>query len=981
MTHIGGIGIPLSPRPFKTITTNMRNALALLFFAVSLHSQTPVEVCTAESRVDSLIRVSRSHTANNDFSKALQAGAAAEKIALEQCGRVSSAYGSACFNRGRILYFQGVYDEAEPWYLESKNIRAKVLGTENQDYGRSVNNLAILYDEMGQYEKAEQLYMEVLALREKSPGKESSAYADALSNLASLYMQMGFFEKSERLNLETMEIREKVLGKDDPAYASSLNNLANLYYHLHNYDEAEQLYLEAIAIREKAGDRESENYIMALDNLGILYHVSGHSDKAEPLLLASKDLWEKIFGKEYPALVLNLNHLANLYQSMHRYPEAESFFRQARVLGEKVLGLQHPDIVVNKQSLAVVYFETGQYDKAEALLLECDTQFVQVLGKAHPFYSANLDFLANVYWTTGNWNAARYYLSEATIIKRKLLVNASRHLSERELTNYIDEFADVLGKNCSFSSTRQGLTATCYNDVLFYKGFLLNAVSQVRKLTSTDPAAAEKYKLFNSYHRRLAAEYAKPFAERKGVQMLEMESNKLEKELARSVAGYGEAMRQYSWQDVQSRLRPDEAAIEFVHYRYSHPKPTDTVYYAALLIRPGAGEPQFIPLFDEKQLAALVQTPGARKSDYVDRLYAAADRGAGQEETLYQLLWQPIENALKAASPDKKTLKTVYFSPSGLLHCVNLAAVVLPDEQVLADRYNLVQLGSTRQLAMRASSDGLTSSSEVATQSYPVNTTPTALLFGGIRYDPDSTIQEDNALRSGSWNYLKGTEKEVDQIGQTMHASGLQPDIRKGYAATEEVFKMIGRSDGVTSSHPVTTSPRVLHFATHGFFYPNPGNKKEGGAMRNEEPVFKVSDLPMMRSGLVLAGGNYAWKSREPYRPDLEDGILTAYEIAQMDLSHTELVVLSACETGLGDIQGDEGVYGLQRAFKIAGAKYLIMSLWRVPDVATQELMTAFYQKWLVQKMPIPDAFRAAQKEMRDKYQHPFFWAGFVLVE
>ena len=151
--------------------------------------------------------------------------------------------------------------------------------------------------------------------------------------------------------------------------------------------------------------------------------------------------------------------------------------------------------------------------------------------------------------------------------------------------------------------------------------------------------------------------------------------------------------------------------------------------------------------------------------------------------------------------------------------------------------------------------------------------------------------------------------------------------------------------------------------------------------MRNEEPVFKVSDLPMMRSGLVLAGGNYAWKSGEPYRPDLEDGILTAYEIAQMDLSHTELVVLSACETGLGDIQGDEGVYGLQRAFKIAGAKYLIMSLWRVPDVATQELMTAFYQKWLVQKMPIPDAFRAAQKEMRDKYQHPCFWAGFVLVE
>ena len=113
----------------------------------------------------------------------------------------------------------------------------------------------------------------------------------------------------------------------------------------------------------------------------------------------------------------------------------------------------------------------------------------------------------------------------------------------------------------------------------------------------------------------------------------------------------------------------------------------------------------------------------------------------------------------------------------------------------------------------------------------------------------------------------------------------------------------------------------------------------------------------------------------------MEDGVLTAYEIAQMDLSHTELVVLSACETGLGDIRGNEGVYGLQRAFKIAGARYLVMSLWRVPDLQTQELMTDFYRKWLLQNMTIPDAFRAAQKDMRDKYGHPFFWAGFVLVE
>jgi CHAT domain-containing protein len=137
----------------------------------------------------------------------------------------------------------------------------------------------------------------------------------------------------------------------------------------------------------------------------------------------------------------------------------------------------------------------------------------------------------------------------------------------------------------------------------------------------------------------------------------------------------------------------------------------------------------------------------------------------------------------------------------------------------------------------------------------------------------------------------------------------------------------------------------------------------------------------MIRSGLILAGANHAWATGKPLRPGMEDGILTAYEISQMNLSNTELVVLSACETGLGDIQGNEGVYGLQRAFKIAGAKYLIMSLWQVPDKQTSLLMTTFYKKWLEEKMKIPAAFRAAQKELREAGLDPYQWAGFVLVE
>ena len=176
-------------------------------------------------------------------------------------------------------------------------------------------------------------------------------------------------------------------------------------------------------------------------------------------------------------------------------------------------------------------------------------------------------------------------------------------------------------------------------------------------------------------------------------------------------------------------------------------------------------------------------------------------------------------------------------------------------------------------------------------------------------------------------------------------------------------------------------SPRVLHIATHGFFFPDPQEEMsfdydEGSS----QLVFKLSDHPMIRSGLVLARANHVWEGNPPLK-DREDGILTAYEISQMDLSATELVVLSACETGLGDIEGNEGVYGLQRAFQMAGARYLIMSLWQVPDKETMEFMKSFYQNWLEEEMSIPVAFRETQKIMRKKYKDPYVWAAFVLVE
>ena len=537
---------------------------------------------------------------------------------------------------------------------------------------------------------------------------------------------------------------------------------------------------------------------------------------------------------------------------------------------------------------------------------------------------------------------------------------------------YLNKFSESQDQALSFVklSTSKKATAACFDNSLFYKGFLLQTAGQLKRLSLSNPAAAENFNLLKSYERRLAAQYAQPIADRDNTDIadLEAKANDLEKELARTVAGFGQALRQVKWQEVQAALKPGEAAIEFVSYRFYQKKKTDSTMYAALLLLPGKNSPKFISLFEEKQLTALLKTDGSPQATFYNDLYATAKKGS----QLYDLIWKPISAALPQGA-------TVYCSPSGLLHRINLGAIPTPDGRTLAEKTRLTMLGSTRQLVIPSVS---------ATQ-----TSATAQLYGCIQYDAAPTLaantpakpedlatrrgpdiaQNDSTLRGENWNYLRWTEVEISAAANILKSKGITSTLKKGPEATEESFKALGQGG---------PSPRVLHLATHGFFFPDPKESKPNEGQAIGEKIFKVSDNPMIRSGLLLAGGNHAWKTGKPLRPGLEDGILTAYEISQMNLANTELVVLSACETGLGDLVGNEGVYGLQRAFKIAGARYLIMSLWQVPDFQTQVFMTAFYKHWLEGKMAVPEAFRATQAELRGRYSgEAFKWAGFVLVE
>jgi hypothetical protein len=408
------------------------------------------------------------------------------------------------------------------------------------------------------------------------------------------------------------------------------------------------------------------------------------------------------------------------------------------------------------------------------------------------------------------------------------------------------------------------------------------------------------------------------------------------------------------------------------------------------VLRPGYANPAQVLLGSEKKIEAATQ-----------------NRDFGQ---LYQLVWKGIDSLLRG-------VKKVYYSPAGVLNNVSFSALCVQGgekenspgnnllvtrgevtsssskdmkfcQSVLMDRYELHQLSTTRYLADGSLEKGLPLRKEVA-------------LIGGVNYDvipktgsgaKNEESEADFAFhinlksetsgigknkRSGNgfgfpMPYLPGTNEEVQSISNLLKPSW-KVQTRSGEMATEKQFKA-----SLSASRP-----GVLHIATHGFAFPEPEEKRTNNSlMMMEKPTYKVSEDPMVRCGLMLSGSNISWTGnpQKMIEKTGEDGILTAAEVAGMDLSDTKLVVLSACETGRGKIEGSEGTMGLKRGFKLAGVEQLIVSLWAVPDKETSELMTIFYSDLAKTLNPVV-SFEKAQKEMRKRYPaDPEKWAGFVLV-
>ncbi len=882
-----------------------------------------------------------------------------------------------CLKNLAILYGKMLkYETAEMFFLDAMEIEAKVNGKEHPEYAGILYNLADLYNSMGRFTSAKSLLLNALTINEKAFGKEHIKYAFCLSRLATSYRRLEQYELAEPLLLEINTILSKLLGKDHLYYFGNLMNLANLYGDMGRYELAESLFQEVKFGFEKQFGIEHPEYASVLYNLAILYRLMEQYESALSLHLEAMSIREKQFGKEHPQYTQSLSSLAILYLCMEEYDLAEPLLLEAVTIEANVLGKEHLKYSSSVNTLAFLYRKTGRYELAETFYLEDISISEKILGRENSQYVNSAIGLSSVFWQTNQFKKAHYYLTESANIQKSLLINASKYLTERELDEYVNTFIQNLYYSYSFEQNKplsapKASSESCFNNAIFYKGFLLNTSAQVKGLALSDSILAKKYELFQSFHRRLASEYIKPIGERKAVEELEEKANKIEKELVQSIKGFDAATQQVTWQQVQQQLQADELAIEFIHYPYYNPGQTDSTMYAALVLFPGDKIPAFIPLFEEEQLNNLLSSVDDNNEEFLDDLYSTrgvVPRKKKQQKGPYHLVWEPLDSFLEG-------VEKVYYSPSGILNKIAFNAIQLNDIY-LSDKYALVQLSSTRNLVFKDSIENYS----------PTN----AIVYGGIEYSMDSLsitvanndfkkkdfifkLNDYNVAERGnqedSWQYLPGTKEELTKISSLFHVLDIPTTSLQDYKATEESFKTIGEDK---------PSPSILHIATHGFFFPDLKKDKENLDLGGSG--FRFSENPLIRSGLIMAGANQAWQGK-PIPDGIEDGILTAYEISNMNLSNTKLVVLSACETGLGDIKGSEGVFGLQRAFKMAGVENIIMSLWQVPDEQTGKLMEKFYSFWLNDNLTIREAFQNAQKEMRTEYQAPYYWAGFVLID
>mgnify|MGYP000591946960 CR=1 FL=1 len=865
-----------------------------------------------------------------------------EVVDLRSVDSSSLAYATSLQNLA-ITYFEASkYELAIPLMQEAVELKKELVGISHYQYLDAISNYIGILGKAGEFESALphleylQYYVDTTAL------KKHPMWIRMANSLGHFYGLAGQRDKALTILVKAEEVIEEIAGKKHLFFARSQNNLAEIYSQLGDWDKAEKYYLIAKSIWETELGKSTFEFASVLGNLATVYSYRGDFKRAIELLEKSVDLHARCKGKKNLSYIEGLNNLALAYQKDQQIQKASQTFQQALELADTTFQKGHPAFFLLYTNLGRFHEENKELYKAVQFYLKAEQVGKIIFPTEHPEYTVNLLGLGSVYEKLGKLPLASNFFQ--TLLECYLIQFNSYYpvLSEQGKLMYYDKEKSKMDLVLSFFHRHPPKDANVHKLLLEFSIQMkqLGLAYQRDRITGVTVPKDEQWLAYAKARKLIRSQLTEILINPKtqGPNTLEKLQHDLEVletkmgirsgERNMNLANRTEAV---SIGDVLGSLTDGTSYLEYYHFRYHNGSTlTDSILYYAFVVEANQRISEPIYICQEREILEII---GEKTSFYMKYVQDGHD--------LKQIIW----NKLIPYLPESREIE---IAPVGQINRIAFSGLPMDSdaESYLADHYEISYRGSLRN---RVSAKA------------PLEKNQHALVVGDIDYGlGDSTNFQIIPLHA--------TAKEVKEVAASLKASGTKPIILKGSAASEKT--VIDKLE--------KQSYTLQHYATHGFFLPH----KTKGKMRNlsvYEYRLTEIDNPLFRSGLILGNINSIWINRDSINAS-NDGILTAYEIATLDLSNTALAVLSGCVTGLGDIHAAEGILGLRYAFKLAGVQNLILSLWEVDDQATSEFMGYFYKAY-EQCHDAKEALTKARKLMRSKHESAQYWAGFVLYQ
>lgn len=872
-------------------------------------------------------------------------------------------------NYGLFLKSIGRFAEAVPRYCDVIEILAK-LENQRELYLNVLANLANVYDELGNDDRVKDTYKKLDSLLEQWPDVAPEVKAVACNNRAQGEMRRGNHQSAKRQLKESMEIVKSLHGDKHPRYATAVNNIGAFYQEIGDEEKADQHFQQALNIRRETLGNASRELAQSLNNLGELARHQGNLPKALELLREAIDVKQRAYRGPHPSLATSLNNLGHLHMMAQMWAEAEKLLHDALNMLDRTVGSHHPDYAQTLQNLGDMHKRRGEYAEAEEWLNRSRSLQLKKYSNSKDFIITTIS-LGELYAVTGRPDLALAMMNEVAALDQRIASHIFSVTSERQRMIFLREIQTRDHIYLSLILWKHSHSATVIYD----------AFSKVlkRKALGAEVLVGQRDGILGGRHPGLLQSLEQLTALRREIARLTLTGPKTGDHAAHfNLLAKLDSQREAHEAELANRIpevellkRLEEANPESV----SRKLPTDTVLVEFIRLRIRAFEAvvtrgeriwqsdryiAFAIVASKPNDIRLVDLGNATN---IDRLVAEYRSIASIPPTQRRVPLEPASKCLRAAVFDPLLSsidgsRRLILSPDGELNMVPFEALAHEDGRLLLEDYCVSYLTCGRD-ALRFGLPPFGEAGEsvvVADPSYNL----TAPKSDESARETRGSKNVDRGLRFGPLRY---TRREAEKIAGML---GVKPWL--GVDALEGRVKQ-GRS------------PRVLHLATHGFVLPdqavNPDSEPRE-AVEEQRLTGVGMENPLLRSGLAFAGANI-WLRGGSTPFEAEDGLLTAEDVTGMDLLDTELVVLSACETGLGRVHMGEGVFGLRRAFVLAGARRLVMSLWKVPDMHTQELMIEFYSR-VLKGQGAAEALQGAKLMMKAIYPDSYYWAAFVFM-